>query len=527
VIYSGGEPQSFTVKLENPETDVEVVKNFIHSGIAKATLFSADGEPLCERLLFVRTNDLLALNIKTDQSSYKPRSKTNLSLSAVTGENGPSSGHFSVSVVDEHKVPSDENMESTVVNNILLTSDLKGYVEQPNYYFTNVTEKTNADLDLVMLTHGYRSEWKKILANDNTPLAYRVEKGLSVGGQLKFGGKPLEKGMVKLFSKGKNGLMLDTLSDADGRFVFDNLAYSDSTKFVLQARTAKGQKDVEVKPDTAITTPEITPMPGDSLQNDMLAAYVQYSKKLLDEQDKEGINSHTHMLKEVTVRDKKIDPFENSTNLYGKGSGDQTITADELDKMGYERIFDAIRAKATSIIFTRDHRLQSNRAVLPSFPGQTQDYMLIIVDGTPFFSDRKILDEIEATDVENVEIFLGAHGSAIYGSQASGGVVIVTTKKARKINNYYKESPGVITFKVNGFYKQREFYSPKYEHAGADNKPDLRTTIYWNPEFTTDKDGNASLSYYNADGAGTYRVVIEGVDAEGNLGRQVLRYKVE
>lgn len=523
VVYSGGEPQSFTVKLDNPQTDVDVVKNFVHSGIAKATLFSAEGEPLCERLLFVRTNDQLALNIKTGQSSYKPRSKTTLNLSAVTSENGPSSGHFSVSVVDETKVRADENMESTVVNNILLTSDLKGYVEQPNYYFTNVTDKTNADLDLVMLTHGYRSQWKKILSDDNTPLAYQVEKGLNVSGQLKFGGKPLEKGMVKLFSKGKNGLMLDTLSGADGRFVFDNLAYTDSTKFVLQVRTAKGQKNVDIKPDTAISSPAITTALNNGLQtNDLLAAYVKHSKEFLDEQDKEGINAHTQMLKEVTVKDKKIDPFENSTNLYGKGSGDQTLTAAELDKMGYQRIYDAIRAKATSIIFTRDHRLMSNRTVVPS-----SDYMLVIVDGTPFFSDHKILDEIDATDVDDVEIFLGAHGSAIYGSQASGGVVIVTTKKARKINNYFKESPGVITFKVNGFYKQREFYAPKYEHTAADNKPDLRTTIYWNPEFTTDKDGNALLSYYNADGKGTYRVVIEGVDADGNLGRQVLRYKVE
>jgi len=528
VVYSGGEPQSFTVKLDNLQTDVEVVKNFVHSGIAKATLFSADGEPLCERLLFVRTNDLLALNIKADQSSYKSRSKTTLNLNAITGENGPSSGHFSVSVVDESKVPVEENMESTVVNNILLTSDLKGYIEQPNYYFTNVTDKTNANLDLVMLTHGYRSQWKKILSDDNTPLAYHVEKGLNVSGQLKFGGKPLEKGMVKLFSKGKNGLMLDTLSDANGRFVFDNLAYSDSTKFVLQARTAKGQKDVEVKPDTAVSTPELAAILNRDLPpDDMLEAYVKHSKKLLDEQDKEGINHHTNMLKEVTVKDKKIDPFENSTNLYGKGSGDQTLTADVLDKSGYERLFDAIRAKATSIIFTFDHKLRSNRAVLPSFKEQKQDYMLVIVDGTPIFSDAKVLDELDVADVENVEIFLGAHGSAVYGSLASGGVVIVTTRKARKINNYYKESPGVITFKMNGFYKQREFYAPKYEHAATDNKPDLRTTIYWNPEFITDKDGNALLNYYNADGKGTYRVVIEGVDAEGNLGRQVLRYKVE
>ncbi|MCO5945870.1 hypothetical protein [Mucilaginibacter flavidus] len=56
---------------------------------------------------------------------------------------------------------------------------------------------------------------------------------------------------------------------------------------------------------------------------------------------------------------------------------------------------------------------------------------------------------------------------------------------------------------------------------------DLRSTIYWNPNIITDKDGKASFEYFNADGKGTYRVVVEGIDADGNLGRQVLRYKVE
>ena len=43
----------------------------------------------------------------------------------------------------------------------------------------------------------------------------------------------------------------------------------------------------------------------------------------------------------------------------------------------------------------------------------------------------------------------------------------------------------------------------------------------------TDKNGNAAFEYYNSDGQGTYRVVIEGIDDKGNIGRQVYRYKVE
>jgi uncharacterized protein YfaS (alpha-2-macroglobulin family) len=79
-----------------------------------------------------------------------------------------------------------------------------------------------------------------------------------------------------------------------------------------------------------------------------------------------------------------------------------------------------------------------------------------------------------------------------------------------------------------GFYKAREFYSPKYDNTYASSKErDFRSTIYWKPEILTDKDGQASFEYYNADGSGAYKIVIEGIDDKGNIGRQVYRYKVE
>jgi hypothetical protein len=37
----------------------------------------------------------------------------------------------------------------------------------------------------------------------------------------------------------------------------------------------------------------------------------------------------------------------------------------------------------------------------------------------------------------------------------------------------------------------------------------------------------AILHYYNADGIGIYRVIVEGIDNYGNIGRMVYRYKVE
>jgi TonB-dependent SusC/RagA subfamily outer membrane receptor len=162
--------------------------------------------------------------------------------------------------------------------------------------------------------------------------------------------------------------------------------------------------------------------------------------------------------------------------------------------------------------------------------------MQVIVDGTPqydaeekhmTFLTHNVFDDFSPGDIESIEILLGTHGTAIYGSIASGGAIIITTKRARGINNYYKESPGVITFKANGFHKAREFYSPKYSVAESAVKKDSRTTIYWNPEIIADKNGFAQFDYYDADAPGNYKVVVEGIDAEGNLGRQVFRYKVE
>lgn len=118
---------------------------------------------------------------------------------------------------------------------------------------------------------------------------------------------------------------------------------------------------------------------------------------------------------------------------------------------------------------------------------------------------------------------------AVYGSDAPGGALVITTKRGSGNNYVTSETPaGLITYPFKGFYKARTFYSPKYTSTKNDAMQlDLRTTIYWNPNIITDKDGKYSIEFNNNDTKGTYRVVVEGIDDNGNLGRQVFRYKVE
>ncbi len=151
--------------------------------------------------------------------------------------------------------------------------------------------------------------------------------------------------------------------------------------------------------------------------------------------------------------------------------------------------------------------------------------MIVVIDGVVANSQNRSgqvggfdVNNIPSSQVETVEVLKYASAS-IYGMGGGNGVLIITTKQGGEDP---KDVPsiGVLPIAPKGFYIAKEFYSPKYDHTNGNSKrPDLRSTIYWNPEIKTGEKGNASFDYYNADGTGTYKVTIEGIDDNGNIGR--------
>lgn len=519
-----------------------VSKKEFPTGVVQFTLFNSNGRPLNERLVFVNNNDQLNLDVSTEQTAFASRHKVRVAIQAKNKLNQPAFGNFSVAVTDEGKVPVNEANENSILSKLLLTSELKGYIEQPNYYFTNVTDKTAADLDALMLTQGYhRFEWKQVLANSTQQLTYQAEKALEIAGEVKKGSKPLANQKVTLFAKSQTSFFKDTLTDANGRFVFKNLVFADSTKFVVQAKVSRGQDNVVLTVDTPSVPAILHLLPagnnavgddkgGNGAYEIDMSAYMQNSRQFNMEQQKYGINKHPLLLKEVTVKDKKgPDQFEHSQNFNGKGTADQVITAKDFETLACGRLTECLRAKLTNIVFKDGYMYVRKLSALdPLSTVEFKDPMKVIIDGTMQEAQANLLDNINTGDIESVEVLDNMHSTAIYGSQGSAGLIIITLKRARKVNNYYHYSPGVVTYTPKGFYLAKEFYSPKYDNPHTNQEmADLRSTIYWNPTIVTDKDGKAAIEFFNADGKGTYRVVVEGIDAEGNLGRQVYRYKVD
>lgn len=508
-------------KLEGLVYTAKVDKSRFPAGIAQFTLFSAAGEPVAERIVFIRGNNILNLTINTAAVSYTARQQVKLTLEVKDPNNKPVTGSFSASVINETLTGPDENAESTILNNLLLTSELKGTIEQPNYYFTGINPQINADLDVLMLTQGYRRyDWKQVLTDTNPKITYQPERSLQVAGTLKTpSGKPISNGKVTLIGA-KEDLLRDTTTDAEGNFRFTDLILTDTAQIVLKARKENKNDNVRIMVQQQ-DYPAITPSPyyePAQLKPQTIAVMQQ---RYMDYVKEQQLSKKSIGLKQVNIhgyRHPKMPELTFSSNLNGPGHADQIIMGDVVE--GCVKLSDCLQGKVFGVRFDIDGTPRNTRGPKPPA-------MVIIIDG--IIIDGNHLNDINANDIASIEVLRSGSYLAIYGSNAPGGAFVITTKRGGEDSRRVTPEPllGLLSYPYIGYYKTKAFYAPKYTANSTKQIPDLRKAIYWNPNMITGKDGKATMAYFNDDTKGIYRVVVEGIDDEGNLGRQVFRYKVE
>jgi TonB-dependent SusC/RagA subfamily outer membrane receptor len=495
-----------------------IPKKELPSGIVQFTLFSAANTPICERLAFVNNmEDRINATLENLQPGYAKRGKMELNMLAKFN-NQPIQGSFSVAVTNTASVKPDPENETNIFTTMLLTSDLIGYVEAPNYYFLNNNEKTAQALDNLLLTQGWRRIlWKNIISNIPPNIRFQPEKHLAISGDItSYGGKPLPNSKVSLFSSSGGFFAIDTLTDAQGHFNFDNLVFTDSTKFIVQGRTSKNRKSVDIKLDIVpgqIVTKNKNTGDIEVNVNEALQGYLKQSNNYFDELTKRGLLERTLMLNEVNIVEKK-NPAPGSSNLNGAGRADFVLTADMLQNCA--TLSQCLQGRVAGLM------IEGGVPYLMRSGGRNP--MQIVLDGMNVEAD--FLDNINPSDVESIEVLKSIGNTAIYGSRGGGGVLIITTKRGGGATGS-SFAPGIITYAPKGYHIIREFYSPKYDAAVPDKRADLRSTVYWNPHLVTSASGNAQLNYFNTDEAGTYRVVVEGIDMMGHFARAVYSYEVK
>jgi hypothetical protein len=510
--------------LQSPVFSAAILKSKFPTGIAQLTLFAANGAPLSERVVFIQHNDMLNLSMTTAGKTFAPRQQVKVQVTAKN-KTAPVEASLSVAVIDETKVPYNEDAETTILTSLLLSAELKGYIEKPNYYFKKPTDKTASDLDVLMMTQGYRRFSYQDILNDKLPrISFLPEQGIEITGTLRNGtGMPIAKGKISLQIPDRY-YSTQTTTDMSGAFKFSKLVLPDSAQVILNARSNVNANNLMIMVD-GVSLQGISPNPNapDEVMNidTALSQYMQNTKRQYN-------NSHT--LKEVEIKDKvyvKKPGYQDFSNLTGLSFPDHSIDGDRLKDCPnfiacLQTMLMGITGDNNNFYLTRDYNQgQKSTPVAIFFNGMEVDYNYIAGLTSP--------------NIESVEVFLTDGLSGINRRDNTKGVIEITTKAAPKGVKISKDQladmfPPKYIAKLNpkGFNMSREFYSPKYiAPPSVTQRADLRTTIYWNSRLSTDKNGTTSFDFYNSDGRGTYKAVIEGIDADGNIGRYVYRFKVQ
>jgi hypothetical protein len=514
----------YASKVTLPSTfiTVKVPKQNFPKGIAQISLFDVSGNPIGERLVFVDKKDDLLVKVETDKMSYKPREKVTLSIELVNEKGNPVAADLSVSVCDANQVLIDEN-SLTISSFLNLTSDLKGNIESPEYYFNAKNIDRVDALDALMLTQGWRRfNWEDILANRWPMKNWTPEQGIFLRGKLvdKFSNKPLPDGKIMLMEGGVTGDLISTKSGVDGSFLFTDLQMYDTSHLALQAENKRGNKSVvRVLLDTLIK-PSGCEVQKPALEGTITNYESDFVKRGLRNREIDAsynFDQKDFMLEGVEVKAAKIE--RTVQKVYGAGS--KTINTSEV--------------KGSASFLSPLQLLQGTPGVQLLGSGTSLSVQirgvgsvnagnapLILLDNSPIAVES--INRIPVQSIESVEVFKGAD-AVVFGTQGANGVVAFYSKTGSEVNPVSSE--GFFPIKNVGYHYPREFYSPKYDVVRPEHvKPDERVLLFWNPTIRTNS-GKASLEFYNHDLESPVKAVINGLSADGLPIHSVINYQIK
>lgn len=503
---------------------VRIPKTEFPSGIAQITALDETGNPLAERLVFIDHQDQMKITASMNKSVYKPRERVQVDIEAKDKDGNPVIANMSLSVFDGSQVAMNENKE-TILSNLLLSSELKGHIESPGYYFNSANQDREKELDILMLTQGWRKFTIKQALSENAPdPIYRVERGLSIIGVLTdiTNNQPIEEGTVSYLSLFPIAESKTAISNSTGEFEIHDLIFFDSTKVMLQGKSSKGKTATvsidhsHYSPSLSYHIPSIFSRPSALEQNFLTkAAERQAIEKAFD------FDNSEFALEGVEVKGKRIEEPSKTSSSYGAG----TVQMQVAGKIGLENQqhpLDLVKGRVSGVQITGTG---PSSKILIQGVGSINSSMepLILLNDFPIKLES--LQSIPVHEIQSYTVWKGPD-TAIFGARGANGVIGFYTKK--EIGGGITASVSNDRIPVKGYQIEKEFYSPKYPLQEINQaKPDRRATLFWAPNIQTDSLGKASVSFFNSDAENVIYGEIEGISRGGIPGTSRFSYIIE
>ena len=538
-----------TIDIDGPSgVLIEVPKSCLPSGVVQLTLVNTRGEVLAERLAFVNHQQQLSIKSHFDKTSYQPYDSVSLSFNVNSPTGKPVETTFSLAVRDrstEIRI----NNAGDLLADLLLSSDLKGYVETPAYYFESNDRAHQAALDLLMLTQGWRGySWKQMTGIDTMAVNYPIEPGLLIDGTVRsiFKNIPKDKVLVKMWMKTIDSLSQKgaCLTDKQGFFNFLPEDFIGTAHVSFQTEEAGKRKethlllnrvfsptpkafsfyDTQVLPDEDLDSLNtVTTMEGKSNAEPVLTA--------------EGSDHKIHLLKEVTVSATKkyaseSEGLEHANIVYDVAKAMDLM----IDNGGNDchTLFDFLSAQSayfqfpSTIHLERDEKIVSPKGWKEGSLALDSNYtyknrkVVFVINNNRIVDDYQnrelpyllTMDQIETISISEDPLLWTQYCGDVKTVIPHVVIFIYTNKDGKS-----RIAPtGVRETTWQGYSLEKEFFHPDYRYGVLPNEKDVRRTLYWNPDVHTDASGKAKIRFYNNGTCQRMTISAETVTQDGTIG---------
>ncbi len=533
--------------LEGPLKNGKLVKDMpsdeLPAGILVFTLLDQEKRPIAERLFFNhKDEEALDISIQTDKNVYSRREKTQLDLHII----GPASQskRASLSVLVLNKAHFQPESINTIRSYLLLDSEIRGEIEDPDYYFRAQTPKRFEALDALLLTQGWRNYLYPVKRKGH--IFYWPEKGLEINGAvqvLRNKSNTSPNINVSLATFGRETKFYTTAADSLGRFgfVLDD-DYGPDMPYLLSSVDPKGTKsNHNIRLDTISQLKVAYRQKPIIRESDtVVKAVVEAGKeRLRTEMVFDSLYGVTQ-LDEVVVSDHFLTPER--AKLYEKyGDPDVIIPGDDIRDKEKEWSYGLY----SILLFNYGDQIAIERFpdgfMLAHVRGGSREATLLMVDGKLLESHLyEYVPSMSPEIVERVELikyakffksrYLTVFPQAdLFEIPSLGHIISITTKGGVGVQAPIRPEPGTLKASIPLYSPVKEFYAPKYDKPvpSQEDKPDLRSVIHWQPDIFMDQTQKASSSFYNGDILGEYVIIVEAISEDGHLGYATKEYVVE
>ncbi|MBQ8361277.1 MAG: hypothetical protein IJX44_04925 [Bacteroidaceae bacterium] len=438
------------------------------------------------------------------------------------------------------------------MTNLLLGSELKGYIHNIDYYLEANDRTHRMHLDMLLCTQGWRKyDWTEMTRPNEFEVKYPVEEGIMVMGNLTSTFRNRKKEGVKmkvfLFNEAGDKRTGSAITDSLGHFAF--LADDFTGRWQMNMMTYEKDKLEEMnvnlhkvqgpqgrifgKEETSLFFRQKQTEETVSFQPDTIVKYKAEEKRRWE-----------NLLPSVKVEAQKEwqSDFIRRWNNLIYDMEDERMRMDETGEEYLEDYWDWLLKTNPFVGYV----VQGKDEFVPAYKSRPIKFLIsragtgswILQPGESSGQEFGIqLEDLTVNDVEAIAIcdkpdanlaFMELSRSEYFGDYLYDPVLdplnrdsknyVFVTLFVREDYFRYKDKRGHRKTKIQGFSPERKFYTPDYSYADLPNEQDFRRTLYWNPNVRTDSEGKATVKFYNSPTCRHIKVNAETITKEGEWG---------